>query len=49
MPEIEAVEKIMPVHAAQPMTCLRLSNNRPGPLLDFNVPRLKNGVARRVL
>ncbi|MGA2582788.1 MAG: GxxExxY protein [Tepidisphaeraceae bacterium] len=47
--EIKAVEKILPVHEAQLMTYLKLSQKRIGLLINFNVPVLKNGITRRVL
>ena len=47
--EIKSVEKIDPVHTAQLMTYLKLSQMRIGILLNFNVPILKQGIVRRVL
>lgn len=46
--EIKAVEKLLPVHAAQLLSYLRLTNKRVGLLLNFNVPRLVNGLKRVV-
>ena len=46
--EVESVEKILPVHRAQLLTCVRLTNLRVGLLIDFNVELLRSGV-RRVL
>lgn len=44
--EIKAVENVLPVHHAQLMTYLKLTNCRLGLLLNFNVPLLKNGIKR---
>lgn len=47
--ELKAIEKVLPVHEAQLITYLRLSNKRVGLLINFNVPMLKDGIVRRVL
>lgn len=47
--EIKAVEALTPVFEAQLLTYLRLSGKRLGFLLNFNVPRLKQGIKRLVL
>lgn len=47
--EIKAIDRLLPVHEAQLLTYLRLSALRVGILLNFNVPRLTNGILRRVL
>jgi GxxExxY protein len=47
--ELKAVEKILPVHEAQLLSYMRLTNNRIGLLINFCVPLLKDGVIRRVL
>jgi GxxExxY protein len=47
--EIKAVEKIMPVHEAQLLTYLRLTQKRLGLLINFNVPRIKEGIKRFAL
>jgi GxxExxY protein len=44
--EIKAVEKILPVHEAQLLTYLKLSGKRLGLLINFNVPRIKDGIKR---
>jgi GxxExxY protein len=46
--EIKAVEKVLPVHEAQLLTYLRLTNLSIGLLINFNVPILKNGIKRIV-
>jgi GxxExxY protein len=47
--ELKAVEKIDPVHEAQLLTYLRLTNVWLGLLINFNVPVLKDGIRRRVM
>ena len=47
--ELKAVEKIMPIHEAQLLTYLRLAKKRVGLLMNFNVPRLRDGLLRRIL
>jgi len=47
--ELKAVEKITPVHQAQILSYLKLSNKRLGLLINFNVVHLKEGIKRFVL
>ena len=47
--EIKSVERLLPIHQAQLLTYLRLSKKRIGFLLNFNVPKLPQGIVRRVL
>jgi GxxExxY protein len=47
--EVKMVEKLLPVHEAQLMTYLKLTNKRIGFLLNFNVPIMKQGIKRFVL
>ena len=47
--EVKAVEIVLPVHHAQLMTYLKLTKNRLGLLINFNVPLLKNGIKRIAL
>jgi GxxExxY protein len=47
--EVKAVETIAPVHEAQLLTYLRLSNRRLGFLINFNVALLKQGIKRMIL
>ena len=47
--ELKSVEKMNPVYEAQLMTYLRLSGNRLGFLINFNVPHLKDGIKRIVV
>ena len=44
--ELKAVEKIVPIHAAQVVTYLRLTQKPYGLLINFNVPLLKEGIRR---
>ncbi len=46
--EVKAVERIHPVHTAQILSYLKLSNKKLGLLINFNVPRLKHGIKRVV-
>jgi GxxExxY protein len=46
--ELKAVESIEPIHEAQLMTYLRLTDRWLGLLLNFNVVVLKNGIKRLV-
>jgi GxxExxY protein len=46
--EIKAVDKIVDVHRAQLLSYLKLGDYRVGYLLNFNVARMKEGIARMV-
>lgn len=46
--EIKSVESLNPVHMAQILTYLKLSDNKLGYLINFNVQRVKNGIRRVV-
>jgi len=46
--ENKAVERILPVHAAQLLTYLRMKDCRLGFLLNWFVPRMKDGIRRYV-
>jgi GxxExxY protein len=46
--EIKSVEALNDIHLAQILTYLKLSNNKLGYLINFNVPLLKNGIKRVV-
>ena len=46
--EIKAVEKLMPIHNAQLLSYLKLSQCKLGFLLNFNVMRMKDGIKRVV-
>ena len=47
--ELKSVDKLLPIHQAQPLTYLRLSKMRVGLLVNFNVLVLRDGILRRVL
>jgi GxxExxY protein len=47
--ELKAVESILPVHEAQLLTYLKLSQKQVGLLINFNVPLMTRGIIRRVL
>ena len=44
--ELKSVEKLNAVHEAQMLTYLRLAKKEVGLLINFNVPRLVNGIKR---
>ena len=46
--ENKAVEQILPIHEAQLLTYLKLSDHRLGYLINWNVPLIKNGIRRMV-
>ena len=47
--EVKAVDALAPVHVAQVLTYLRIGGWRLGLLLNFNVPRMRDGIRRVVL
>jgi GxxExxY protein len=47
--EIKAVETMQPVFEAQLLTYLKLTHKRLGLLINFNVPRIKDGIKRIIL
>ena len=44
--ELKCVETLAPVHKAQLLTYMRLAKKPAGLLINFNVPRLMDGVKR---
>lgn len=46
--ELKAVELVNPVWEAQILSHLKLTENRLGYLINFNVPLMKNGIRRFV-
>lgn len=44
--ELKAVDTLHPIHEAQLISYLKLSNKKIGLLINFNVKLLKNGVKR---
>ena len=47
--ELKSVEAILPVHEAQILTYMKLSNIKLGLLMNFNVPLLKDGIKRFIV
>lgn len=47
--ELKTVEKFLPVHEAQLLTYMRLSQTKLGLLINFNAVLLKDGIKRLVL
>jgi GxxExxY protein len=47
--ELTAVERLIPVHEAQLISYLKLTNTHVGLLINFHVPVLRDGVKRRVV
>jgi GxxExxY protein len=47
--ELKAVERLLPLHEAQLLTYLKLARKRLGFLINFNVPRIKEGIRRLAL
>ena len=47
--ELKCVESILPIHEAQLLTYLKLSQKPVGLLINFHVAALKDGIRRRVL
>ncbi len=46
--ELKSVEGILPIHEAQLVPYLKLSNKKLGLLINFNVPLLKEGIRRKI-
>lgn len=46
--ELKAVERLEPIHAAQLLSYLKLSGNKVGLLINFNVKVLRDGLRRLV-
>jgi GxxExxY protein len=47
--ELKAVESLLPIHEAQLLTYMRIGRVPVGLLINFNVPRLRDGIRRFVL
>lgn len=47
--ELKSVEKILPVHEAQVLTYLKLSEHKLALLINFSAPLIKNGIKRFVI
>jgi len=46
--ELKAIERLLPIHEAQLLSYLKLSDKRLGLLINFHVLRLKDGYKRIV-
>jgi GxxExxY protein len=46
--ELKSVDHLLPVHEAQLLTYLRLTNSPVGLLINFNVAKLVDGVKRKL-
>ena len=46
--EVKSVDTILEVHHMQLLTYLKLSGHKLGLLINFNVPRVKEGIFRKV-
>ena len=46
--ELKSVETTLPVHEAQLVTYLKLSEKKLGLLINFNVPLLTQGIKRKI-
>jgi len=46
--EIKAVDRLLPIHEAQLLTCLKLANKQIALLINVNVRSLKNGIKRMI-
>ncbi|HEV8496081.1 MAG TPA: GxxExxY protein [Gemmatimonadaceae bacterium] len=46
--ELKSVAKLLPIHEAQLLSYLKLSGCRVGLLINFHVPRLRDGIKRMV-
>ena len=46
--ELKAVDTILPIHKAQILTYLKLSNFQLGLLMNFNTPLMRDGIHRVV-
>ncbi len=46
--ELKSVEVVLPIHTAQILTYLKLSNHSLGLLINFNVTNLKAGIHRYI-
>ena len=44
--EVKSVDRLLPVHEAQVLTYMALSGSPAGLLINFNVPKLVDGVKR---
>ena len=47
--ELKAIERLLPIHAAQLLTYMKLSGTAAGLLVNFNVASLRQGLRRLTL
>ena len=47
--ELKSIEKLLPIHEAQVLTCLKLTGLKVGLLINFNVAALRRGIKRIIL
>ena len=47
--EVKAVEAVLPIHSAQLLTYLKITEHHVGLLINFNKTKIKNGIHRFVL
>lgn len=47
--ELKCLERVLPIHEAQLLTYMRLTGERVGLLINFNLPVLTQGITRGVL
>jgi GxxExxY protein len=47
--ELKAVQNLAPIHEAQLLSYLKITNLSLGLLINFNVPLLKDGIKRIIL
>lgn len=47
--EVKAVENVLPIHKAQLLSYMKLLDVPLGLLINFNVPKLTDGVSRMIL
>jgi len=47
--EVKAVDTVLPVHFAQVLTYLKITDHRVGLIINFNQSKIKNGIHRLVL
>lgn len=47
--EAKAVEHVLPIHKAQLLSYMKLINVPLGLLINFNVPKLTDGISRLIL
>lgn len=48
IPELKAVDRLLPIHTAQLLTYLKLTGSKLGLLINFNARLLKDGIVRVV-